>query len=248
MEGPGNWDSGPGVVDVSVISANRALSPNTVDCQCPRKVSWVHNRGKVLLPWVTGSLSSPLHSSPVWQWESKVSAFAECSSTAFRPLRTWLPVCLCAWVRGRQTERQGDNLCVCVRVYVCVRESDGVYSGAVWMVSADLYWMGSNRLLCLYTKKLFCFERNNWAFHRKPESTDNLAAALKDAHTHTQLHPYAWASVCHLCLIQRWDRRHCLCLFCYGSFQCCQVWNWRLMFFFLFLSRYSSSFGHKSLY
>lgn len=50
VEGPGNWDSGPGVVDVCVISANRAVSPIRVDCQCPRKVSQVHNRGKSFTP------------------------------------------------------------------------------------------------------------------------------------------------------------------------------------------------------
>lgn len=51
VERPGNWDSGPGVVDVSVISTTAlALSPDRVDCQCPCKVSRVHNRGKVLLP------------------------------------------------------------------------------------------------------------------------------------------------------------------------------------------------------
>lgn len=50
VEGSGNWNSGPGVVDVSVISADRAVSPIRVDCQCPRKVSQVCNRGESFPP------------------------------------------------------------------------------------------------------------------------------------------------------------------------------------------------------
>lgn len=146
VEELGNWDSGPGVLDVSVRSANRAVSAIRVDCQCPCKVSQVHNRRKVLLPWVTGSLSSP-----IWQWKPKVSAFAEwrISFPSLENLAPCLFVCVCVSGRQRETGRQF--------VCVCVREISGVCFAAVWAVSAELHWMGSRHLLCLYTKKLFCF-------------------------------------------------------------------------------------------
>lgn len=124
--GPGNWNSGLGVVHVSVISANRALSPDRVDCQWPHKVSQVHSRGKVLLPWVTDSFFFFfflffffLSAQFFLRLAVQSKAFAERSCAAFCPLRTWLPVCLCAWVKRKQTGRQ----------FVCVTESDSVFCG-----------------------------------------------------------------------------------------------------------------------
>lgn len=74
---------------------------------------------------------------------------------------------------GKRKDR--ETICVCVIA---------LYLGAVWMFSAERYWMGCHRLLCSYTKKLFCFERNNWAFHGEAESTHNRAASFKDADSH----------------------------------------------------------------
>lgn len=107
VQGPGNLNSGAGVVDVSVIPANRAVSPIRVACQCPHKVSQVHNRGRVLLPWVTAALSSPITFPPTWQWESKMSTFDgwSFSFVSLENLISCLFVCLFLWVRGRQTER-----------------------------------------------------------------------------------------------------------------------------------------------
>ena len=140
------------------------------------KVRVVYNRGKVLLPWVTAPLSSLLHSFPVWQCESKVSLSAEWSCAAFRPLRTWLAVCLLAWEEGRQS--------------VCVGKSDSVYSGAVWMVSAELGWMGSHCLLCLYTKKLFCFSKKQLSFSQKAREHRQPRRCLEGCsptHTHSYI-------------------------------------------------------------
>lgn len=213
VEGPGNWDSGPGVVDVCVISANRAVSPIRVDCQCPRKVSQVHNRGKSFTPL---SDRLPFFSA---QFFSRLTAGVQSVCFCWVEFRLSVPwelgslfICLCAWARGRQTERQADDLCV------CERECEGrrLFGGCLNGFSRALL-NGMLPPVVFLSKKLFCFEKNNWAFHRKLESTDNLPAALKDAHTHTQTHrsrPDAWVGVCHLCLIQRWDIRQCyVCYF-----------------------------------
>lgn len=139
MQGPGNLNSGAGVVDVSVIPANRAVSPIRVACQCPRKVSQVHNRGRVLLPWATAALSSPLTFSP-----TIMSTFDEWSFS-FVSLEN-LVSCLFVSMSEVETNRE--------------RESDCAFQ----TVSAEPYWMGSYRLLFLYTKKLFCFDKEQLSF------------------------------------------------------------------------------------
>ena len=187
VERPGNWDSGPGVVDVSVISTTAlALSPDRVDCQCPCKVSRVHNRGKVLLPWVTGSLFLPYSI-----LLPSGSGSPKCLLLLSGVVRLSVPwdlgslfVCVREWGGDKQKDR--DTICV------CEGEWRRLFGGLFEWFQQSFYWMGSHRLLCLYTKKLFCFERNNWAFHRKPESTDKFAAALKDTHTHTHTHTHSF--------------------------------------------------------
>lgn len=190
---------------------------------------------KVLLPWVTGCSILLLFDSGSPKGLLVLSEVARLSVP-------WelgsLFICVCEW--------GGDKLrCVCV--CVCV-ESDSIYSGAVWMVSAELDWIRSHRLLCLYTKKLFFFLKGTIElFRESSESTDTLTDALKDAHMQTQLHPYACTRVCHLCLIQRWNRRQCLCLFWCISFPSCQVWSWELMAFLEQFSQSSCNFGHSCL-
>lgn len=170
--GPGNWNSGRGVVHVSVISANRALSPDRVDCQWPHKVSQVHSRGKVLLPRVTDSFFFLLSAQFFLHLAVQSKAFAEWSCAAFYLWRTWLPVCLCAWVKRKQTGRQF--------VCVCVTESDSVFfSTGVWMVSVELCWMGSHRLLCLYIKKLFCLGREQLSFSQKAKEHRQPCCSLE---------------------------------------------------------------------
>lgn len=161
MQGPGNLNSGAGVVDVSVIPANRAVSPIRVACQCPRKVSQVHNR--VTPRSDTRAFFSTRFSSHLTVGVQNVY-FRWVRVSALCPLRTWFPVCLF----------------VCL--FLWVRGSDCAFQ----TVSAEPYWMGSDRLMCLYTKSPFVLKKNNWAFHR---DSHNLAVALKDIHTHKHRDP-----------------------------------------------------------
>lgn len=124
-------------------------------------------------------------------------------------------MCLCAWVRGRQTERQADD-------DVCVWESE---SDGVWIVAAALYWMEKHHLLCLYTKKIFCFEKNNWTFHRKPESRQPHHCLKGSSHTQRSIFMPESVSVTFVSYKGGiWD--NAVCLFCYHFLLCCQMWSW----------------------
>lgn len=116
--GPGNWNSGRGVVHVSVISANRALSPDRVDCQWPHKVSQVHSRGKVLLPRVTDSFFfSPL-CSILLASGSSVQSFCWVELCSLLSLENLAP-CLFVCVSEEETNRETICVCMCDREWQC---------------------------------------------------------------------------------------------------------------------------------
>lgn len=161
--GQGIWDSGAGALDVSVKSASRAVSPITVDCQCPHKVNQVHNR-QSFTPRSDGRFLCSARFCSHLTVGVKMSALAVCSSVFLSPEN--LELCLFVRVTDGQTRRQTVKQRSTAH-FERFQPSAGEWESPASCVCTKGVLLFSSRTIKLFT-----------------ESLDNLAAAaLKDVHT-----------------------------------------------------------------
>lgn len=166
--------------DISVIPGN-TIPVTEKRPSCRHKVNQVHKR-KSFPPLNDGPsfLSAPFFSRLAVGVQSVCFCWVELCGF---PSPENLALCLFVSVSEGETNRKTG------RQFVCVRKSDGVFSGAVWMVSAEPGWMGSHCLLCLYTKKRFCFSEEQLSFsqkareHRQPHHCLEGCSPTHNTHT-----------------------------------------------------------------
>lgn len=107
--------------------------------------------------------------------ESKVSVSAEWRRAAFFPPHPHENLALCLLVRrGWRTGQIETQREICV----CEEEWRHLFRGLFeWFQQRSAEREASACCVCTQ-RSSFVFPKNNWAFHWKPEDTDNLTAAL----------------------------------------------------------------------
>lgn len=170
--GQGIWDSGAGVLDVSVKSASRAVSPIAVDCQCPPKVNQVHNR-QSLTPRSDGCFLCSARFCSHLTVGVKMAAFAVCSSVFPSPGN--LELCLFVRVTDRQTDEVADG--------------ETEIHGAFWAVRRALV-NGELLPVVFAQKEPFCFPAEQSRFSQKAWTTLLLLPWRMFTHKYAQINPY----------------------------------------------------------
>lgn len=190
--GQGIWDSGAGALDVSVKSASRAVSPITVDCQCPHKVNQVHNR-QSFTPRSDGCFLCSACFCSHLTVGVKMSALAVCSSVFLSPENLEL----CLFVRW-QTDRRGGRRWNRDRRHILNGFSRAPVNG--------------NLLPLVFAQKEpFCFPAGQSSFLQRAWTTLLLLPWRMFTHKYAQINPYRidpyLVCICHLGWVRRWHMR-----------------------------------------
>lgn len=145
--------------------------------------------------------------------------------SAYRPLRTWLPICLFVCVSERETNTKTGRQFVCVWERGRACEGRRLFGGCLSDLSRALL-NGKPPPVVFVHKEALLFWKEQLSFSQRAQTTLPLPwRMLTHTQAHIHIHPHAWVRVCHLCLKYKGGMSDNVM---YGpsvmTLYCCRIW------------------------